>query len=103
MRGKGVLRFRTVIGRCNDAIQLGDGSTVHSEAFSHAVRQEREVRGFQVIAEGSVLRLDILAGQLTPALDAGIRSRLSKIHPELGGWESNSFPTCSTHEPARHR
>src|SRR6185437_12467828 len=73
---EGVLRFRAVIGRCNDSIRLGDGSTVHSEAFSHAVRQEREVRGFQVIADGIVLRLDILAEQLTPALDAGIRSRL---------------------------
>lgn len=81
---QGVLRFREVIGRCNDSLRLGDGSIVHSEAFSHAVRLEREVRGFQVIAERSVLRLDILAEQLTAALDAGIRSRLSKIHPELG-------------------
>ena len=61
---------------------MGQSSTLRR--FAHAVRLEREVRGFQVIAEGSVLRLDILAEQLTPALDTGIRLRLSKIHPELG-------------------
>ena len=38
-----------MIGRCNDYIALSDGASIHSEAFTHAVKECETVARFQVV------------------------------------------------------
>lgn len=80
----GLTRFERVIGRCNDYVELSDGSQIHSEAFSHAVRPCTAVRGFQVVQSDSAIRIDLTAArELETAETAAMRERLTRIHPEL--------------------
>jgi phenylacetate-CoA ligase len=82
----GLLSFDQVIGRCNDTVRLSDGTLVHSEVFSHAVRAHPEVHAFQVIVSGDDgLRLTLVADALTEAIEHSIRGRLSRVHSMLGG------------------
>jgi phenylacetate-CoA ligase len=81
-----VLSFERVIGRCNDYVALGEGARVHSEAFTHAVRSCEEVLSYQVVQEGSDLRLCYTADrELDSAIQADIRRRLARVHSDLEG------------------
>lgn len=83
-RRAGFARLRRVNGRCNDYVVLDDGSVVHSEAFTHAVRSCAEVRGYQIVQRGAAIRIRYTAaGSLSPAAEHEIRDRLSRIHPAL--------------------
>ena len=42
-------QFKAVIGRGNDLVMLHDGSVIHSEAFSHALKEMTCMAGYQVI------------------------------------------------------
>jgi phenylacetate-coenzyme A ligase PaaK-like adenylate-forming protein len=76
--------FRRVLGRCNDYAELSDGTLVHSEAFSHAVRPCSAIRGYQVVQKGRDLRLRFTSvGGLDQAEIAAIRERLRRIHGDL--------------------
>ena len=80
-----LLEFRSVLGRCNDYVILKDGCTVHSEAFTHAVKETQSISAYQVAQklDGSI-RLTYTAGQpLTPAEITEIRKRLVRVHPGL--------------------
>jgi phenylacetate-coenzyme A ligase PaaK-like adenylate-forming protein len=82
--GLGVTRFDRVMGRCNDYLLLADGSRIHSELVTHAVRSCSEVSGYQAIQRGTDITLLIIsASDVSSALIDGIQHRLSKIHPEL--------------------
>lgn len=82
--GVGVERFARVAGRCNDYVELADGSLIHSEAFSHAVRACPPVRSFQVVIAGDGPSIRFTADRaLEPAEAAALRERLGRIHPEL--------------------
>ena len=39
----------TIVGRCNDGISVGEGTFVHSEAFSHVLRNMKDIQAFQVM------------------------------------------------------
>jgi phenylacetate-coenzyme A ligase PaaK-like adenylate-forming protein len=81
-----VLSFERVIGRCNDYVVLGEGSLVHSEAFTHAVRSCEEVLSYQVVQEDSDLRLLYTAErELDSTIQTDIRQRLARVHGELQG------------------
>jgi phenylacetate-CoA ligase len=76
--------FSRVIGRCNDYIALSDGASIHSEAFTHAVKECETVARFQVVqmANGKIYF------RYVPAADGAtdeseIRRRLELIHPAL--------------------
>lgn len=80
----GLTRFERVLGRCNDYVELGDGTCVHSEAFSHAIRPCPQVRGYQVVQQGSNVELHIVvSGELPEPEEAGLKRRLARIHAEL--------------------
>lgn len=80
-----IAAFQRVVGRCNDYAALPDGTLVHSEAFSHAVRPCATVRGYQVAQSGSELRLRYTADRPLDAHEiADIQERLGRIHAELG-------------------
>ena len=79
-----VLRFRRVIGRCNDYLLLPTGEHIHSEAITHAVRSSGGVTGYQVIQQPSHIRLCLTApGQLPAECIAEIQRRLKVVHPLL--------------------
>jgi phenylacetate-coenzyme A ligase PaaK-like adenylate-forming protein len=81
----GLLGFDRVVGRCNQYVTLLDGTVVHSEAFSHAVRAHREIKAFQVvIGERDALQLMLVADGWTNAVERAIRTRLSCVHALLG-------------------
>jgi phenylacetate-coenzyme A ligase PaaK-like adenylate-forming protein len=78
-----IARFRRVIGRCNDYVEV-DGTLVHSEAFSHALRPCQEVLGFQVVRTALGLRIRYTAeAELDETSREEIRERLHRIHPRL--------------------
>ena len=45
----GVTSFDRVVGRCNEYVELADGSQIHSEAFTHAVRSCPQIDSYQVV------------------------------------------------------
>jgi phenylacetate-CoA ligase len=80
----GVAAFERVIGRCNDYVPLPDGTRIHSEAFSHALRPCVEIASFQVAVGSADLRVRYVARADLSAERLGeIRERLRKIHPGL--------------------
>jgi phenylacetate-coenzyme A ligase PaaK-like adenylate-forming protein len=80
----GVDRFERVIGRCEDYVRLPDGFVVHSAAFTHVARSLPQITGYQVIQSNDSVRLTYTAtGPVTDEQVAGIRERLTKIHPWL--------------------
>lgn len=80
----GIETLKRVVGRCNDFISLPDGSIIHSEAFSHAVRPSRFLSGYQVLERGPDIRIQYTAPEnLTGKQIEEILSRLGKVHPDL--------------------
>lgn len=80
----GIGSFKRVRGRCNDHVLLRDGTVVHSEAFTHAVRSCGEISGYQVAQSGASLSINYTATEnLTAEQLAEIRSRLARAHPQL--------------------
>ena len=85
--------FVRVLGRCNDIVALPDGSTVHSEAITHAVRECPQVQGYQFVQEATGGRVQYLANGPLPATAANaIRERLARIHPSLASVELRHVP-----------
>lgn len=78
--------LRSIHGRCNDQISLADGSTIHSEAFTHAVRDLPGVRAYQIVRRPAgmpiLIRMEASEALPPPSL-AALRERLSKVHPLL--------------------
>lgn len=83
--GVGVRRFLSVTGRCNDLITLTDGSTIHSEMFTHCLKSSAGIERFQVVQSGDSIRLDlVLIDQASPeTIEQEIRTRLVKANPAL--------------------
>lgn len=74
-----------VVGRCNDAITLPTGSTIHSEAITHCVRDITAIDTFQVLAPTGDWPSIRYSGARNLADDelAEIRRRLGMIDPAL--------------------
>ncbi len=80
----GIEVFKRVAGRCNDYVKLRDGSLIHSEAFTHAVRGNSAIEGYQVVQNGEDFRIRVLVREgVNGKAEEAIRSQLAKIHPEL--------------------
>lgn len=79
--------FEAVTGRCNDLMVLRSGAVVHSEAFSHAVREISSILCFQVTesVNRDITLQYVAAEPLKQDEVVGIRDRLKKIHSELAG------------------
>jgi phenylacetate-coenzyme A ligase PaaK-like adenylate-forming protein len=83
-RAIALTRFERLFGRCNDYVELADGTRLHSEVFSHAVRPCAAIRGYQAVQSAQELRLHVLADADVPAGElSGLRQRLAKIHAGL--------------------
>jgi phenylacetate-CoA ligase len=77
--------FSRVTGRCNDTLALADGTLIHSEAFTHAVKECAVVEAFQVVQEpGNSVRVRVVSpSPLSRDQESDIRRRFSLIHPLL--------------------
>lgn len=78
--------FERIIGRCNDYVLLEDGRAIHSEAFSHAVR-ESPILAFQVVQdEARAITLRYVTEHALSVQDVAIiRRRLAHLDPGLAG------------------
>lgn len=78
--------LQAVVGRCNDHIELPDGTPIHSEAFTHVVRDLPAIRAYQIVRRRStalpLIRIEASQPLSAPA-DATLRERLARIHPLL--------------------
>jgi phenylacetate-coenzyme A ligase PaaK-like adenylate-forming protein len=80
-----ILKLHRVIGRCNDIVLLPNGSTIHSEAFTHCVRDLTGIEIFQIVAPNGKwpwLRY-VAQADLPKNTTDEIRRRLAVISPEL--------------------
>ena len=79
--------FESVIGRCNDYVVLPNGALVHSEAFSHAVKDLAGILAYQVVQESReriTLRCVGAPGRDSDA-SVEIQRRLERILPGITG------------------
>jgi phenylacetate-coenzyme A ligase PaaK-like adenylate-forming protein len=81
-----VLGISRVIGRCNDMVELPSGAQLHSEVFTHCLRDIPTIDRFQVVVpqDGGWPRLRYVAKAILPdGAIAEVRRRLAVIRPEL--------------------
>lgn len=78
-------RFENVIGRCNDYVVLEGGTVIHSEAFSHSVKDCSQILNYQVVqgADRSIVLRYVAERPLDTVGLTEIRRRLGRIHPRL--------------------
>jgi phenylacetate-CoA ligase len=83
--GAGLRRIRRVVGRCNDVVHLPNGAAIHSEAFTHCMRDAPGVRAFQVVvAKQGWPRLRYeAADELDASVIREVRRRLAIVDPAL--------------------
>ncbi len=74
-----------IVGRCNDFLEMSDGTPIHSEAFSHALMSTAALQMFQVRqpSRGAIEVLYQAARELTLEEEREISRRLAGIHAEL--------------------
>lgn len=86
MKRRGVTRFARVAGRCNDYLLLRDGTPVHSELFTHAVRGCSAVSAYQIVQAAADIEIRCTsAGTIDEAAKQAMRDALGRVHPELSG------------------
>lgn len=105
-QAQAVTAFASVVGRCNDVISLPDGTPVHSEAFTHVVRDIAGVRAFQVVRRtGQPLPLIRVEadGPLPDDTLAMVRGRLARIDPVLGGIDFEWTQSLPRSTAGKHR
>jgi phenylacetate-CoA ligase len=86
-------RFRAVLGRCNDYAELPDGTLIHSEAFTHAIRAASQVLAYQVVQDRGSIQIRLICDQpLSRDSVDYIRSRLKQVHPRLADAEIKRVP-----------
>jgi phenylacetate-coenzyme A ligase PaaK-like adenylate-forming protein len=77
--------FGEVVGRCNDFLELRNGVVVHSEAFTHAVKEAPHITGYQVSqsATGEVMLDYVSAEPLAEGEMMALRDRFRRINVGL--------------------
>jgi phenylacetate-coenzyme A ligase PaaK-like adenylate-forming protein len=81
----GIATFEKVLGRCNDYVQLQDGSMIHSETFTHAIRWCSDICAYQVLQNGKNVQIHYMADRdLSSDNISQIRGNLLSVHPDLG-------------------
>lgn len=78
-------KFDAVTGRCNDYLIMSNGSMVHSEAFTHVVKDLSSISAYQAMqsADGLIALKYVAAAPLVAHELDEIRRRLNRLHPDL--------------------
>ena len=86
--------FDRVIGRSNDGIRVGEDGFVHSETFSHVMRDIDRIRSFQVVQGGDRrIVINYTASERLPAHTTTlIRERLGRVDGRLETVRINRVP-----------
>ncbi|QYJ00063.1 hypothetical protein KUV46_12020 [Thalassovita mediterranea] len=100
-----VLRLRGISGRCNDIVNLPNGSAVHSEVFTHCVRDIADIEAFQVVAADGVWpRLRYVSSMdLSIEASSEIRRRLALIDRAMGNTELERVDAIPLTVAGKHR
>lgn len=74
-----------IVGRCNDGISIGEGAFIHSEAFSHVLRDVEDIQAFQVIqnAPDKIVVNYIASGLLSDELQTRLHRRFESVDKRL--------------------
>ncbi len=74
-----------VVGRCNDGVLIGGNAFVHSEAFSHVLRDVVEIQAFQIIQKGAgeIIVNYIADRTLTNKIEVRLHRRFEKVDKRL--------------------
>ncbi|MCS3827495.1 phenylacetate-coenzyme A ligase PaaK-like adenylate-forming protein [Salinibacter ruber] len=84
----------SIVGRCNDYVELSGGDRVHSEAFTHVVKDIEEIQAYQVHqTDAGEIEMYYVSGKdkkLESRKEEKIRRRLSRVDPELERIEMNA-------------
>lgn len=77
--------FDRVMGRCNDSISLGEDAFVHSESFSHVLRDVAEIQAFQVVRKrpDDIVISYVADRLLSSEIEHRLRDRLARIDERL--------------------
>lgn len=84
----GLARLARVIGRSNDAVTSLSGTPIHSEAFTHVLRDVPGLTAYQIVRGEGGLARRILYEAVSPLCateESDVRRRLSLIDPSLAG------------------
>lgn len=101
----GLTGFQAVRGRCNEATALPDGSLIHSEAFTHVVRDAPGVRAYQIVRRGGRLpKIRYEAARPLAAESANaLAQRMALIHPALAEVELEWVTALPPSVAGKHR
>jgi phenylacetate-CoA ligase len=91
-KSDGISRFRKVLGRTRDYIELPNGHHIHPQLFQAIlVDFPDQITRFQIISMKTGIRIDILSPQtsLSEFVINEIHRRFSLIHPDLSNLEIN--------------
>jgi len=74
-----------VIGRCNDGISIDECTFVHSESFSHVLRDVKDIQAFQVIqtATDEIIIKYVSDRTLSDEIEDRLHGRLARVHSRL--------------------
>lgn len=79
-------KFSTLIGRCNDYIELPDGKRIHSESITHAIKDINKIASYQVKQSKNKIIMYYVSKTEKPLnfnTRKKIRKRLSNVNPHL--------------------
>lgn len=103
---RSLTEFLSVVGRSNEAVTLPDGAVIHSEAFTHAVRDIQGVRAYQIVRRQSgtlpAIRYES-AAPLTPTEERNLRQRMGKVHPLLFNADTEWVSAIPPSVAGKHR
>jgi phenylacetate-coenzyme A ligase PaaK-like adenylate-forming protein len=104
-RGGPLKWFDDVQGRINDNLRLPDGTEVHSETVTHAVRAESDVVAYQMHQHGPelTLRLSLRRGANLSGMDERIRGRLVRVHRDFHGLRFQQVEDVQTTSAGKRR
>ena len=86
--------FTRIVGRCNDVITVADGKPVHSEAFSHVLRDMQQIEAFQVTrrADREIVIEYVADSPLTGEAVSRAKERLARVEAGLATAEFRQVP-----------
>lgn len=73
--GRGFPLIESVLGRANDLVHDSAGNSVHSEFFTHLLREDTRIAAFQVVYDGHELVVIVQCPQQAPELAAYVAHR----------------------------
>lgn len=104
--GPGLTRLTAIGGRSNESVTLPDGVPIHSEAFTHAVRDTPGLLAYQVVRHGDrawpSIRYEAAAG-LSDEAETALRRRLGLIAPGMERIAIERATTLPASVAGKHR